>query len=167
MERILGSHVQRAEALVGRVRETAAALFEIPSIPFDASETFVIAREPYWVTQKWSETLNPFTEGALDKLLPASVRAVRLKRRLAEQVDELVQRNVENLRWATLQNLDAAFRRFEAWFDDRLAETIEATRGAIDTALLKRREHADRVRDDLARLQQGAELLTNIRAKLS
>ena len=63
--------------------------------------------------------------------------------------------------------LDAAFRRFEAWFDDRLAETIEATRGAIDTALLKRREHADRVRDDLARLQQGAELLTNIRAKLS
>jgi GTPase Era involved in 16S rRNA processing len=167
VEGILGSHVQRAQSLVATVRETAAALFEIPSISFDASETFVIAREPYWVTQKWSETLNPFTEGALDKLLPASVRAARLKRRLTEQVDELIQRNVENLRWATLQNLDAAFRRFEAWFDERLAETIEATRGAIDAALLKRREPADRIRDDLARHRQGAKLLANIRAELS
>jgi hypothetical protein len=166
-EGILGSHVQRAESLVGTVRETAAVLFEIPSIPFDPSETFVIAREPYWVTQKWSETLNPFTEGALDKLLPSGVRTSRLKRRLAEQVDELVQRNVENLRWATLQNVDAAFRRFETWFDDRLAETMEATRGAIDAALLKRREHADRVRDDLARLRQGAELLTTIGEELN
>jgi hypothetical protein len=167
VEGILGSHVQRAESLVGTVRETAAVLFEIPSIPFDPSETLVIAREPYWVTQKWSETLNPFTEGALDKLLPSGVRTARLKRRLAEQVDELVQRNVENLRWATLQNVDAAFRHFETWFDDRLAETMEATRGAIDAALLKRREHADRVRDDLARLRQGAELLTTIGEELN
>jgi len=127
----------------------------------------VIAREPYWVTQKWSETLTPFTEGALDKFLPSSVRTARLKRRLVAQVDELVQRNVENPRWATLQNLDAAFRRFEAWFDDRLAETIEATRGATDAALLKRCEHADRVRDDFARLWQGAKLLTTIREELN
>jgi hypothetical protein len=38
---------------------------------------------------------------AVDKLLPASVRAARLKRRLAGEIDDLVQRNVENLRWAT------------------------------------------------------------------
>jgi GTP-binding protein EngB required for normal cell division len=166
VQEILAGHVRRAEALVGTVRRTAAALFEIPSIPFDASETFIIAREPYWVTQKWSETLNPFSEGALDKLLPAGLRAARLKRRLVEQIDELVQRNVENLRWATLQNLDAAFRRFESWFDERLGEAIEATRGAIDAALLKRREHADLARGDLVRLRQGAELLTMVREEL-
>ncbi len=167
VEELLAEHVRRAESLVGTVRQTAAALFDIPPIPLDASESFVIAREPYWVTQKWSETLSPFGEGALDKMLPAGLRAARLKRRLVEQIGELVERNVENLRWATLQNLDAAFRRFEGWFDDRLAEAIEATSGAIDAALLKRREHADRARNDLARLRQGAELLTALREELT
>lgn len=166
VEGILASHVQRAESLVGRVRETAAALFEIPSIPLDASPTFVIAREPYWVTQEWSETLAPSAERALDKLLPSGVRSARLNRRLADQVDGLVQRNVENLRWATLQNLDAAFLRFDAWFDERLAEAMEATRGAIEAALLKRREHADRVEPELARLRHGAELLAAARKEL-
>jgi hypothetical protein len=163
---MLAGHVRRAETLIDTVRQTAATLFEIPSIPFNASETFVIAREPYWVTQKWSETLNPLGEGALDRLLPAAARGTRLKRRLAVEIDDLVQRNVENLRWATLQNLEAAFSRFAGWFDDRFAETIEATRGAIDAALFKRREQADRARDDLERLQRGAELLTAIREEL-
>jgi hypothetical protein len=95
--------------------------------------------------------------------LPAGLRTARRKRRLVEQVGELVQRNVENLRWATLQNLDAAFRRFEGWFDERLAEAVEATRGAIDAALVRRREHADQARDHLLRFRQGAELLAAVR----
>lgn len=33
VEKILASHVRRAETLVGTVRQTAAALFEIPSVP--------------------------------------------------------------------------------------------------------------------------------------
>ena len=152
---MLARHVQQAEALIGKVRETAAALFEIPSIAVAASETFVIAREPYWVTQKWSETLNPMAEGALDRLLPTASRTARSRARLAAEVDELVQRNVENLRWATLQNLDRAFRRFEGWFDDRLADAIEATRGAIDAALVQRRHYADRARNELTQLRQA------------
>jgi GTP-binding protein EngB required for normal cell division len=167
IEEILAGHVQRAKSLVSTVRQTAASLFEIPPIPFYATDSFVIAREPYWVTQKWDETLNPFRAGAVDKLLPAGLRRARLKRRLIEQIDELAQRNVENLRWATLQNLDAAFRRFEAWFDERLAETIDATRGAIDAALVKRREHVDRAQDDLVRFRQGAESLAAIRDELA
>ena len=166
VEKILASHVRRAETLVGTVRQTAAALFEIPSIPFEASESFIIAREPYWVTQKWSETLNPLGEGAMDKLLPAGMRTARLRRRVIEQVEELVQRNVENLRWATLQNLDAAFRRFEVWFDERLAEAIDATRGAIDAAFVKRREHADQTEDDLVPLRRGMDLLAAVREEL-
>jgi GTP-binding protein EngB required for normal cell division len=163
---ILGGHVRRAETLIVRVRETAATLFEIPSIPFEAAESFIIRREPYWVTQKWSETLNPLAGSLFDNVLPAASRAARVRRRLAAEIDELVQRNVENLRWATLQNLDAAFRRFQDWFDERLAEAIEATRGAIDAALNKRREHADRARDELIRLRRGVELSTAVKEEL-
>ncbi len=162
----LARHVRRADALIASVRETAAALFEIPSIPSGGSEVFAIKREPYWVTQKWDETLDQVFLSAIDTLLPASVRAARLKRRLAGEIDDLVQRNVENLRWATLQNLEDAFRHFSAWFDERLAEAIEATRGSIDAALAKRRDHARDAEHDLARLHQGAEWLEAARQGL-
>jgi hypothetical protein len=131
VEQILKEHTQRAEALIATVRETAASLFEIPSVRFAEAESFAIRREPYWVTQRWSGSLNPLGGNVVDRLLPPASRAARLRKRLAGEIDELVERNVENLRWATLQNLDSAFHRFAAWFDDRLGETIAATRALI------------------------------------
>jgi GTP-binding protein EngB required for normal cell division len=166
VDETLARHVRRADGLIASVRETAAALFEIPSIPSRGSEVFSIKREPYWVTQKWDETLDQVLLSAVDKLLPASVRAARLKRRLAGEIDDLVQRNVENLRWATLQNLEDAFRHFSAWFDERLAEAIAATRGSIDAALAKRRDHARDAEHDLARLREGARWIAAARQDL-
>ena len=162
----LARHVRRADALIVSVRETAAALFEIPSIPSGGSEVFAIKREPYWVTQKWDETLDQVFLSVVDKLLPASVRAARLKRRLAGEIDDLVQRNVENLRWATLQNLEDAFRHFSAWFDERLTEAIAATRGSIDAALGRRRDHARDAEHDLARLREGEQRLAAAREEM-
>ncbi len=164
---MLARHAQQAEALIGKVRETAAALFEIPSIAFAAPDTFVIAREPYWVTQKWRETLNPMADGVLDRFLPTASRTARSRARLASEIDELVQRNVENLRWATLQNLDRAFRRFEGWFDDRLADGIDATRGAIEAALTQRRHYADRARNELMQLHQASRSLSAVRQEVA
>jgi len=157
VEAMLAEHVVRAERLIATVRETAATLFEIPVIVMDSADSFVIAREPFWVTQKWDQTISSLVGSSLDRLLPATLRAARIKIRLTTEMDELIDRNVENLRWATLQNLDQAFRHFSGWFDDRLAETIAATRGAIETALLKRREHRDQAQDDLAKLRTAAD----------
>jgi GTP-binding protein EngB required for normal cell division len=166
VEDILKGHVERAEALIGTVRETATNLFEIPSVPFAEAESFAIRREPYWVTERWSDSLNPLGGSVVDRLLPPAIRAARLRKRLAGEIDELVQRNVENLRWATLQNLDSAFHRFAAWFDDRLAETIAATRGAIEAAANKRREHAEEAQGELCRLQRIAASLRDVRKSL-
>ena len=166
VEGMLAEHVQQAERLVTSVRDTASTLFEIPSIPQGGADTFVMAREPFWVTQKWDQTIGSLASGSLDRLLPANLRAARIKTRLTSEVDELVQRNVENLRWATLQNLDDAFRRFSGWFDDRLAETIGATRGAIEAALGKRREHADQAQDDLIRLRRAADWIVAAQREL-
>jgi GTP-binding protein EngB required for normal cell division len=163
VEHILKEHTERAEALIGTVRETAAALFEIPSVRFVEAESFAIRREPYWVTRRWSDSLNPLGGNVVDRLLPPASRTARLRRRLAAEIDELVERNVENLRWATLQNLDSAFRRFATWFDDRLAETIAATRGAIEAAARKRGEREEEARDELARLRQVAASLREVR----
>jgi GTP-binding protein EngB required for normal cell division len=167
VEGILKGHVGRAEALIGTVRATAASLFEIPSVPAEAAEAFVVRREPYWVTQRWSDSLNPFGGGLVDRLLPAASRTARLGKRFAAEIDELIQRNVENLRWATLQNLDAAFRRFATAFDERLAETIAATRGAIDAAVERRRAHADAAEAELFRLRRGTAELRELRDRLA
>jgi GTP-binding protein EngB required for normal cell division len=42
VEETLARHVRRADALVASVRETAAALFEVPLIPLSGSEVFAI-----------------------------------------------------------------------------------------------------------------------------
>jgi Dynamin family len=166
IEAMLARHVREAESVIASVRQAAAALFEIPAMPVGEGEVFVMAREPFWVTQKWDETIGSFAAGALDKMLPASVRAARIRNRVAAQVDGLVQRNVENLRWATLQNIDDAFRRFSNWFDERLAETVDATRGAIETALEQRQQHAEAAEAALGELRRAAECVAAAKHEL-
>jgi hypothetical protein len=162
IEAMLARHVEEADRVIASVRESAAALFEIPLIAASNIETFVMNREPFWVTQKWDQTIGSLTAGAVDKLLPASLRLGRLRNRLAAELVELIQRNVENLRWAMLQNLDQAFRRFSDWFDGRLAEAIGATRSAIETAMHERRERAEEVETKLTQMRQAAEHLAAI-----
>lgn len=166
IEAMLAQHVEEADSVIASVRNAAAALFEIPSIPIDEGETFLMARQPFWVTQKWDETIGSLAGGAADRLLPARIRGARIRNRIAAQLDDLVQRNVENLRWTTLQNVDDAFRRFSKWFDDRLAETIGATRGAIEAALQKRRQHAEEAEVALGQLRRAANDLSAIRQAL-
>jgi hypothetical protein len=166
MAALLGEHIARAEDVVGAVRRTAAQLFEIPIVENIGAEAFVAARQPYWVTQKWEETLNPFSAGLLDALAPPALRRARLKRRLAVEVTGLVARNAENLRWATLQNVEAAFQRFAAWFDGALGDAIAATGGAIDAARRQRLEHADQAAANLARYQHAATWIAARRQEL-
>jgi hypothetical protein len=111
------------------------------------------------VTHKWSSTLSPIPVGLLDRLLPASVRQRRIRKRLLEQVAALVVPNVENLRWATYQSIDQTFVRFGSTLDQRLAETVEATHGAIRAAMDRRRSQGETVAQEAARLEAaGAEL---------
>ena len=71
-------------------------------------------------------------------------------------IQTLVIHNVENLRWATLQNIDAAFRVFSRELDEELAHTIEATYGAIEAAYTRRKEHADEIADGTQKLQKAS-----------
>jgi hypothetical protein len=126
-----------------------------------------MARKPFWVTQKWDQTIGSLAGGAVEKLLPAGLRAARLKQRPSAEIDELAQRNVENLRWATLQNFENAFRRFAAWFDERLTEAIGATQGAIEAALNKRRGHEQQAETELSRLHGAADRIAAAQRELA
>lgn len=137
VEAMLVRHLRRADALIASVRQTAAAIFEVPAAPAAASEPFRLGTAPYWVTQGWSNLLIPSPASLLARVLPGRLRQSRVRRQIAAQVGTLVQQNVENLRWATLQGLNDTFRRFSGQLDQRLAETLVMTESVINIAVAR------------------------------
>jgi hypothetical protein len=163
----LRPHQERADELIELIRRAAAELFEIPYHAPESSEAFEMKRRPYWVLRKRVPSLPIVVpEEAIDKLLPAAIRINRLKKRLTRQIDALVRQNVENLRWATLQNLNDSIRRFGLTLDQRFQETIAATHGAIHAAYVKRKEHAEAITEDVLKLETAATDLAKIIAEL-
>ncbi len=163
----LRPHQQRADDLIQLIRKAAAAVFDIPYRAPDSSAAFEMKRRPLWVLRKQVPSLLVvLPEGGFDSLLPASVRTSRLRKRLSKQIDTLVRHNVENLRWATKQNLNDAFLRFASVLDQRFAATISATHGAIQAAYVKRKEHSEAISDDVSRFEAAATKLGGISAEL-
>ncbi|MGI6285576.1 dynamin family protein [Neomoorella humiferrea] len=161
---VLRPYQQRVDDLIETVRKTAAELFAIPYHAPSSSGAFAMKRQPYWVTHKWDSTFTHLPEGIITRLLPQRIRREKMTKRLLQQVDALVLNNVENLRWATLQNLNQAFRNFESDLDEQLQETIQATQGAIQAARVKRRDHAQDVAQEITRLQSITRELSELQA---
>lgn len=135
MEEIFTPHRQRAEALVNEVRQAAARIFEIEYRASAETESFQMKRQPYWVKDEWRVAFGEIPEEWVDRLLPERIRLERIKKRLQQHVEMLVTRNVENLRWATLQNVEMAFLVFGEDLKRRIASVVEGTRKAIAAAL--------------------------------
>jgi GTPase SAR1 family protein len=167
VEDILAGHQRRIDDLVNLVRRTAADLFDVPYAASAESELFKLGREPYWVTQRLNDRLVALPPGALDRFLPTDARRARLRARLLVQSSELVQNNVENLRWATLQGLDNTFRRFVTALDQRLAGAIAATQGAVAAAAAKRATQSEDAAGELAALRRIAAELAAIKDELA
>ena len=139
-------------------------------IPFrapEAGETFAEYHEPHWAANGRTETVIPFRSGSLDWMLPEPVRRERLRRRLMSEAEVLITRNVENLRWAMLRNLDDTFRRFGTALDERLAMAMQATKGAMETALERRKRVAEQVGSEIEDSQQALRTLSDIQSTLT
>jgi GTPase Era involved in 16S rRNA processing len=149
LEEVLRVHQRRADELITLVRQTAANLLEIPFHAPESSEAFEAEREPFWVTAARTSELNPIPPGAFDQFLPAPMRKRRMRKRLLEEINAVVIRNVENLRWATRQNIEDTFRRFGAELDERLSMSLDATQGAMKKALDQRKQHAEHVDSEI------------------
>jgi GTP-binding protein EngB required for normal cell division len=162
LEEVLRVHQRRADELITLVRQTAANLLEIPFHDPESSEAFEAKRVPFWVTAARTAELNPIPPGAFDQFLPAGMRKARTRKRLLEEIDAVVIRNVENLRWATRQNLEDTFRRFAAELDERLAMSLDATRGAMRKALEQRKAHAQQIDSEIETKQRGLSHLADI-----
>lgn len=163
---VLQPHQQRAEKLIEEIRRSAAELFSIPYHAPEAEAIFQMKRKPYWVVHKWPSSLSPIPLEWIDKLLPLSVQRSRIMKRLEEQVESLVCQNVENLRWETLQNLNATFRQFASGLQEQLRLTLAATQGAIQVAWAKRQNQSETVGGEVKNLEDALARFTEIEKEL-
>jgi ribosome biogenesis GTPase A len=167
LEEVLRVHQRRADELITLVRQTAANLLDIPFHAPESSGAFEVKREPFWVTTARTTELNPIPLGALDPFLPGGMRKARMRKRLLEEIDVVVIRNVENLRWATRQNMEDTFGRFGGELDERLAMSLDATRGAMRKALDQRKAHAEQIDSEIETKQRSLSDLGEIAETLA
>ncbi|MGW8187763.1 MAG: hypothetical protein ACWGNK_10865 [Desulfobacterales bacterium] len=116
----MAPHEQRLSQLVETLRHTAADMFQVPYKPLSPEEVLEVKRRPYWVLSTWNTDPLPVLQ-SMDKRL-----------------DGLVRRNVENIRWSMLQNLNLSFAGFARRTHERLDETVAATQGAMQAAHARR-----------------------------
>jgi hypothetical protein len=162
IEATLALHRGRVDELVASIRQNAADLFDIGVVALEPAEAIVISRDPYWITWNWDAKLLVLPGSLVDRVLPASIRQQRLRTRMAQTVSELVERNVENLRWALLQAIDDSFHRFGVQVDERVGEALEATKGALKAALDLRRHQSNRSHAERQRLHDAAKHLEEL-----
>lgn len=126
----LAPYREHMTELIETVRRTASELLGIPYAPAPMEDPLELTRRPYWVARPWDTDPLPWLAS------------------LDEHLDSLVNRNVENLRWAMLQNIDTTVLGFGRSLADGLERTAAATEGAIAAALVRRRSHGEAVAAD-------------------
>jgi hypothetical protein len=86
---------------------------------------------------------------------------------LRQDIEAIVLRNVENLQWATLQNIEDTFRNFSLDLDRELKGIVNATRGAIHEAQTQRIQRAESIGEELKRLGSFEASLQEIQDELA
>ncbi len=163
---VLSKYQDRVDELIEAIRKTAAELFKIPYYAPSAKEIFQMRYLPYWVNKKYGATLSPIPKSLVYSLLPSRIKKAKLTKQYNEQAEILARNNVENLRWAILQNTNEAFRKFSHNLEERMEKTIEATHGAITATYNKRLAESEEITSELEKLQDARNLLSGLQEQL-
>jgi GTP-binding protein EngB required for normal cell division len=163
---ILADRKQRIDELVDNVRRTAADTFDVAFVSAGDADAFQLREEPYWLTERIASTLIPDFKSLIDQLLPASLRRRRRRSRVIDEINELIIRNAENLRWSIFRGVDETFRAAVGQMEERLLDAISATRGVIDDALSRRRDHSFANEDTVKELTRSMEVLNTVEKAL-
>lgn len=145
----LAPHEQRLTRLVETLRHTAADLFRVPYRSLSPDEALEIKKKPYWVLNTWNTDPLPALQS------------------LNQRLDRLVRRNVENIRWSMLQNLNISFAGFARRTRERLDETVAATRGAMEAAHARRQAHSGSIETEVTRVRERIAVLEALKSDLA
>jgi GTP-binding protein EngB required for normal cell division len=164
---VLSANRDRIEGLIETVRRAATELFQVSFPQQVEHEAFKLGEDPYWVTEHMATTLIPELGWVIDRFVPLRVRRRRLRARIVGNTDQLVLRNVANLRWAIQRGLDETFRAVSWQLEERLDDAIKVTSGIITDALHLRQDRSFAVRPEIERLASAERSLAELLADLS
>ncbi|MFA0821323.1 MAG: dynamin family protein [Methanomethylovorans sp.] len=153
---------QRIDNLVESIRKTASEVFEIPYHAYIGGHVYDDRRKPYFVQYDQEDLFIQISPNFIERLMPAKMREKRVKERMNKQIDKLVLRNLENIRWETLQNIDTTFRKFSSSLDNNLSMTIKATHGTIRSSVAERKMHEENAVDKIVKLKNMALDIQNV-----
>ncbi len=162
----LKNHQKRIGCLVDDVRRTAGSLFNAPFQTGFEPDSFSLGEDPYWVTEKVQTALLPDTSGLVDLIMPHPVRLRRRRGRILRQLDELILRNAENLRWAIVRGIDETLRKANLKFEKHLDDAIATTDGIVREAFERRQTNSSAVGDQLTRLREKVGLLSSLQKQI-
>ncbi len=163
----LSPHRQRAGELTASVHHLVEELFAVPFESQQEEVSLARAEQPYWRTHKWVIRFAAIPESWIDRFFPQHYRHARIRRRIMEQVEYLVTRNIGDLRWSTLENLKQSVQSFRDALNDGIQQTIQTTRRALDFALRRRSEDSTTVAPEIARLESAMADLQGFRERLT
>jgi predicted GTPase len=153
--------IERIELQVDTVRKAAGDLFNIPLFAHISSPSLHIKVEPYWITERDNPAIIPDAARYLERVLPPSFRRRRLRARIFRDLNEIVVRNAENLRWSFHRALSEIFIKAEAELEKRIDSAVSTTQGAIEAAFKLRQDRLFTAEPEIDRLTQA---MTSLRA---
>jgi len=160
-------HRRRADELIAEVHHLVEKLFDVPFEPQREEISLAKAELPYWRTHQWRFTsIGSIPDSWIDQLFPQRWRHARIRRRIMEQVEYLVVRNVGDLRWSTLENLKRSVQEFRDALTDSIERTMETTRRALDSAVGRRTDDSTAVAPEIDRLESAIADLQRLRERL-
>jgi len=161
-------HRRRANELITAVHHLVEKLFDVPFAPQQQEISLAKAELPYWRTHQWRFTsIGDIPPSRIDQWFPQRWRHARIRRRIMEQVEYLVTRNIGDLRWSTLENLKRSVESFRNTLNDNIQQTIQTTCCALDFALRRRTEDSTTVAPEIARLASAVADLQALRKRLA
>jgi hypothetical protein len=159
---------RRADELIASVHRLVEKLFDVPFVPGQEEISLVKAEQPYWRTHKWEFSgIGSIPKSWIDGLFPQRLRHARIRRRIMEQVEYLVTRNVGDLRWSTLENLKQSVQSFREALGEGIQQAIQTTRRALEVARCRRTEDSATVAPEIARLESAVAELQGLRERLA
>lgn len=162
----LRHYSERAEGIVEALRKGAAQAFYLDHRPLPTMEDFRPSKRAYWKTYQWDSSIGPVPAAFIDHLMPLRFRRSRIRSRSLRLADSLVVRNIGRMRSRLQETVQLTFAQFGTKFEQRLRDTISASRGLVQEIIERRRVDAQAVTSEVDRLRSAAVELAGLRQNL-
>lgn len=160
-------HIQKLKDLSNFISAAANEIFGTKSSFSEDIYELEIKRKPYWITYKWDTSIGAIPKSFLHAILPKKLKEKFKIKKINEQLEYLIVRNVENIRWSLLQNISDTFIHFEDLIEERFDDAIKSTYGIVAAMAQRHKQTGDIISTEIEKLKNQKEIFLNFKDELN